>query len=74
MEKEMATRWYKSTPLCGFDRVSIAAGTTKEVKLYINKRDLSYWDEQRQSFVEAPGKKLLLIGASSEDIRTKIEL
>jgi len=60
--------------LCGFDRVSIAAGTTKEVKLYINKRDLSYWDEQRQSFVEAPGKKLLLIGASSEDIRTKIEL
>ena len=60
--------------LCGFDRVSIAAGTTKEVKLYINKRDLSYWDEQRQSCVEAPGKKLLLIGASSEDIRTKIEL
>ena len=60
--------------LCGFDRVSIAAGTTKEVKLYINKRDLSYWDEQRQSFVEAPGKKLLLIGASAEDIRTKIEL
>ena len=63
-----------SKKLCGFDRVSIAAGTTKTVRLYINKRDLSYWDEQRQSFIEIPGKKPLLIGASSEDIRTKIEL
>lgn len=63
-----------SKKLCGFDRVSIAAGATKVVKLYINKRDLSDWDEQKQSFTENPGKKVLQLGASSEDIRTKVKL
>lgn len=31
--------------LCGFERIAIPSGETKTIKLHINKRDLSYWDE-----------------------------
>ena len=60
--------------LCGFERIAIPSGETKTIKLHINKRDLSYWDETQQCFNNQLGKIELLVGASSEDIREKVTI
>ena len=60
--------------LCGFERIAIPSGETKTIKLHINKRDLSYWDETQQCFNNQLGKIELLFGASSEDIREKVTI
>ena len=60
--------------LKAFERVSIPAGQTKEVILKVSKSDLSYWDENRHSFVPETGRIQLEIGASSADIRKVIFL
>ncbi len=61
--------------LCAFDRVAISAGQTVKVRLAINKRDLSYWDEDGHRFTTSGlGKIVLRVGASSSDIRTEVTL
>lgn len=55
--------------LCAFERVNIGKGETKNVTLTIQKEDVSYWSESAHAFVLEPGRIVLSIGASSEDIR-----
>jgi beta-glucosidase len=58
--------------LRAFQRVSIPKGETKNVLLEIDKRDLSYWDEQTHAFIQVKGPIRFEIGASSADIRQTV--
>ena len=61
--------------LRGFDRIKLAAGEEKEVKMMLNK-DSFYIYNQEMKRVTEPGWYQVLIGASSEDIKlnTRIKL
>ena len=54
--------------LCGFERVHLEPGETKEVSFTIEPRDLQLLDSDNHWVVE-PGDFKVMIGASSEDIR-----
>ena len=54
--------------LCGFERVHLEPGETKEVRFTIEPRDLQLLDSDNHWVVE-PGDFKVMIGASSEDIR-----
>jgi beta-glucosidase len=61
--------------LRGFDRIKLAAGEEKEVKMMLNK-DSFYIYNQEMKRVTEPGWYQVLVGASSEDIKlnTRIKL
>ncbi|UCH11675.1 MAG: glycoside hydrolase family 3 C-terminal domain-containing protein [Fidelibacterota bacterium] len=54
--------------LCGFERVSLSAGESKQVDLVIGFDELSLVDRQGEWVVE-PGLFNVMVGRSSEDIR-----
>ncbi len=54
--------------LCGFERIHLEPGETKEVSFTIEPRDLQLLDSDNHWVVE-PGDFKVMIGASSEDIR-----
>lgn len=54
--------------LCGFDRVHLNPGETKEVTFTIEPRDLQLLNSDNHWVVE-PGDFKVMVGASSEDIR-----
>src|SRR5262249_34298289 len=55
--------------LKAFQRVAIAAGKSKVVRLRVATQDLAYWDEAEHRFVVEPDTIRLLIGSSSADTR-----
>lgn len=58
--------------LRGFQRVRLAPGETKTVSLPLRGDQLAYWDEvDRHDFVVEPGEFEVLVGGSSQDIRTR---
>ena len=57
--------------LRAFQRLPIPAGATRTVSLTVKTADLAYWDENRHSFVVAPGNYEFRVGASSADIRLR---
>lgn len=59
--------------LKGFGRVSLNPGETKEIALYLTKRDLSFWDETSNSWKVESGKFLVQIGENSASIKLKGE-
>lgn len=62
---------YPCQQLRAFERVTIAAGETREVTLVIDKGDLTHWDASVRAFVPEQGTIRLRIGSSSADIRTE---
>ena len=54
--------------LCGFERVHLAPGETREVTFTIQPRDLQLLDRDNHWVVE-PGDFKVMVGASSADIR-----
>jgi len=58
--------------LRGFERVSLAPGETKTVKFNLQPDDLAILDKNMNWTVE-PGKFIIMIGSSSEDIKLKRE-
>ena len=58
--------------LKAFERVSIAAGETREVILEVALSDLTYWSLESQAFMPEKGLIQFSIGASSADIRTTV--
>ena len=60
--------------LKAFERVSIAAGETREVVLKVAQSDLTYWSVERHAFVPEKGQVRFAVGASSADIRTTVSL
>ena len=59
--------------LKGFQRVTIAAGQTKTVSIDIDCADLWFWDSKNDRITFDQGKYIFEIGASSKDIRGKVE-
>lgn len=56
--------------LCGFERVHLNPGESKEVEFIIHPRDLELLNADNKWVVE-PGDFRIMIGASSEDIKLK---
>ena len=57
--------------LDGFQRVSLQPGETRTVQLPLHANDTQYWDENTKRFVVEPGRRIVLLGASSADARAK---
>ncbi len=60
--------------LIGFQRLHIPAGEMREVSFDVSAKDLAHWDEQAEGWRVEPGVFELRLGASSADIRQRIEL
>ncbi|HLP16984.1 MAG TPA: glycoside hydrolase family 3 C-terminal domain-containing protein, partial [Bacteroidota bacterium] len=59
--------------LKGFKRVTIAKGQTKTVSIDIDCADLWFWDAAQKKIMFDPGTYVFEIGASSKDIRGRVE-
>ncbi|MFJ8469106.1 glycoside hydrolase family 3 C-terminal domain-containing protein [Streptomyces swartbergensis] len=57
-----------------FQRVSLKPGQTKTLKLRLTTKDLAHWDVTRSKWVVETGTYDILVGASSEDIRSRTSL
>ncbi|HKN21557.1 MAG TPA: glycoside hydrolase family 3 C-terminal domain-containing protein [Terracidiphilus sp.] len=55
--------------LAGFARVHLAAGESTIITLHVPLRQLQYWSTTSHSWVTASGKRTLIVGASSRDLR-----
>ena len=58
--------------LKNFEKVYLKAGETKPVTFEVDAQDLSYFDADRHEWVAEPGKFKVLLGSSSEDIRSTV--
>ena len=59
--------------LKGFKRVTIPQGQTKTVSIDIDCADLWFWDTRNKKIMFDQGKYVFEIGASSKDIKGKVE-
>jgi beta-glucosidase len=55
--------------LKGFEKISLAPGTSKQVTFRLTAKDLSYWND-KLVFKADPGKFKLMVGRSSADVLT----
>ena len=58
--------------LKNFEKVYLKAGETKTVTFEIDAQDLSYFDADKHEWVAEPGKFKVLLGSSSEDIKSTV--
>lgn len=58
--------------LKGFAKVHLQPGQTETVSFEIGRDALSYFDDKAHEWVVEPGKFEAIIGASAEDIRSKV--
>jgi beta-glucosidase len=56
-------------PLKGFQKVTLAAGTTGHVSLALDRRAFQHWDMAASAWAITPGNYDVLVGSSSRDIR-----
>jgi beta-glucosidase len=54
--------------LAAFDRVTLAAGQSKDVNLHVPARSLEYWSSAENKWVRAADRRVE-VGASSRDLR-----
>ncbi|MGH9588656.1 MAG: beta-glucosidase family protein [Acidobacteriaceae bacterium] len=54
--------------LKGFQRVDLAAGETKTVRILLDQSSFSYWSEKHQQWQCAKGTFRIVLGASSENV------
>ncbi len=57
--------------LKGFSRVMLAPGQMRHVTATLNKRSLAYWDEASHGWKVDPGKFVVYVGDSSENVPLK---
>ncbi|MGH7996035.1 MAG: glycoside hydrolase family 3 C-terminal domain-containing protein, partial [Opitutaceae bacterium] len=60
--------------LCGFRRVSLAPGETKDVRFAVTRFALRRWDARHGAYVVPSGAWTFRVGASSADIRSSAGL
>ncbi len=60
--------------LAGFDRVTLAPGAAKPVRVHVDARALSYWSTKDHAWKVAGGKRTFMVGASSSDIKLKTDV
>ena len=58
--------------LCGFSRVHVKHGESKQVTIEVPAERLRYWDTEKKQYVVEPGDYEFLVGAASDDIRLKL--
>ncbi|ACB76628.1 glycoside hydrolase family 3 C-terminal domain-containing protein [Opitutus terrae] len=58
--------------LCGFQRISVAAGETAHVRLQLPASRFAYWSVEQHAWVVEPGPVELLVGNSSADSDLKL--
>lgn len=58
--------------LCGFARVNVKHGQSKQVTIEVPAERLRYWDTEKKQYVVEPGDYEFLVGAASDDIRLKL--
>ena len=58
--------------LCGFQRVPVSHGKSAPVDIEVPLQRFRYWDVAKSQYVVEPGKYEILVGAASDDIRTRI--
>ncbi|MCK5456786.1 MAG: fibronectin type III-like domain-contianing protein, partial [Melioribacteraceae bacterium] len=57
--------------LMGFERISLNPQETKTVSFTVPAKELAFWDVKTKSFIVEPGDFEVMVGSSSNDIRTK---
>ena len=57
--------------LAGFARVDLAPGEDRTVTIHVAPRELSYWSTDRNGWTVAAGRRAVLVGSSSRDIRLR---
>jgi beta-glucosidase len=60
--------------LRGFQRIHLMAGETRKVTFAVRGEKLAFYDESIHAFRVNPGPFQILVGAASDDIRSKAEL
>jgi beta-glucosidase len=60
--------------LVGFERVSLPPGATRQVTVHVDARGLSYWSTKDHRWTVAPGKRTIMVGASSRNVALKTEV
>ncbi len=60
--------------LAGFERVTLAPGASKLVKVHVDARTLSYWSTKDHAWKVAGGRRTFMVGASSRDIKLKTDV
>jgi beta-glucosidase len=60
--------------LKGFQKVALEPGETQTARFTLDPRSLSFYDVVRKTWLAEPGVFEILVGASSKDIRGKIEV
>jgi len=53
--------------LRGFEKIELAPGATARVKFELTRRDLSYWDTRRQTWIMLDGVYRFVVGGSSRE-------
>ena len=57
--------------LVGFSRVTLRPGERRTVTITIDRRALSYWSPTKNEWQVATGRRTVLVGASSRDLRLR---
>ncbi len=57
--------------LKSFKRISIKKGSSKTISLLLTRKDMEYWDENKNGYFVYPGEYEVMIGSSSEDIKLR---
>ena len=57
--------------LKAFTKIHLEPGETKTVTLRLDPRDLAYWDDLQHAWVAEAGEFEVLVGSSSQDIRSR---
>jgi beta-glucosidase len=60
--------------LAGFERVTLAPGASKLVRVHVDARALSYWSTKDHAWKVAGGKRTFMVAASSRDIKLKADI
>ena len=56
--------------LVSFERITLQPNESKTVELVFPAKDLAFYDVTKKMFVVEPGTFMLMVGASSQDIRS----
>ena len=60
--------------LCGYARVHLKAGESRNVTIDLPATRLRYWDAEKKQYVVESGEYEILVGAASDDIRLKLPM
>ncbi|MET3663623.1 beta-glucosidase [Caulobacter sp. 1776] len=60
--------------LAGFERVTLRAGESREIRVKVARRELSYWSPRAKAWRLPPGSRHVRVGGSSRDLPLVLEV